>query len=75
MDLYEVVMKLVGPVEAVGETRHDAHALANLKELTNLTGLLLWKIGKAAETANRDEFSMQKIGKHAEDFLKEVRES
>ena len=33
MTLYETVMKLVGPVEAVGETNQDQRALENLKEL------------------------------------------
>ena len=74
MTLFETVMKLVGPVEAIGETNQDGRALENLKELTSLTHLLLWKIGKAAETADRDEASMKTIGVHAREFLKSVKD-
>ena len=32
MELYEIVMKLVGPVQPVGETRADEQRLANMKK-------------------------------------------
>lgn len=75
MTLYETVMKLVGPVEAVGETGQDERALENLKELTELVDLLLWKIANTAGTADRPEASMKAIGNHARDFLKVVKEA
>lgn len=73
MDLHDVVMKLVGPVRAVGETRADDLRLANLKVLTALVNLLLREIETAAGDADRQEASMKAIGKHAKDFLSAVR--
>ena len=32
MELYEIVMKLVGPVQPVGETRADEQRPANMKK-------------------------------------------
>jgi len=36
MELYEIVMKLVGPVQPVGETRADKQRPASMKKLTEL---------------------------------------
>ena len=36
MELYEIVMKLVGPVQPVGETRADEQRLTSMKKLTEL---------------------------------------
>lgn len=74
MELYDVVLKLVGPVEAVGETNEDARRLANLKELTALVDRLLYKISDASIAVGRQEASMKAIGMHARKFLQEVRE-
>lgn len=75
MDLYDVVTKLVGPVDAVGETNEDARRLANLKELTTLVDRLLYEIVHAATASTRQEASMKAIGMHAKNFLRDVREA
>lgn len=75
MNLCDIVMKLVGPIEAVGETNEDARRLANLEELTGLVDGLLAKIAGAARAHTRHEASMQAIGMHAAKYLHEVRES
>lgn len=74
MELHDVVLKLVGPVEAVGETHEDTQRLANLKVLTALVDRLLCEIAAASTDANRVEASMKAIGQHAQNFLREVRE-
>lgn len=71
--LYEVVMKLVGPIRAVGDSRIDAERLVNLKNLTGLVEKLLSEIQGASTTADRPEHSMKVIGMHAQDFIKEIR--
>lgn len=73
MELDEVVMKLIGPVEAVGEHHEDTKRLANMKALTLLADRLIWKISAAASDADREEDSMRAIGTHAKDFLRELR--
>ncbi len=44
MDIYEVVMKLAGQVEPVGETHTDDKRYENLQQLTALTEQLLTDI-------------------------------
>lgn len=75
MELDEVVLKLVGPVEAVGETTEDKQRLENLKVLTELVGRLLYRISEASIAANRAEASMKAIGLYALKFLRDVRET
>lgn len=71
--LHEVVMKLVGPIRAVGKSEVDAERLENLKVLTGLVEKLLTEIQGAATTANREEASMKAIGRHAQNFVAEMR--
>jgi hypothetical protein len=75
MEIYDVVMKLVGPVDPVGETNEDARRLENLKELTGLADNLLYRISQVAPAARREEASMKALGMHAKNFLLQVRES
>lgn len=74
MTLHEIVMRLVGPVCALGESNEDTRRLGNLTELTTLVDTLLGEISIASRTADRPEHSMMAIGQHARKFLNEVRE-
>ncbi len=74
MEISDVVMRLTGPVCPVGETNEDAQRLANLKQLTETVDALLFQISTIAAFANRPEDSMRRIGVHARDFLRSVRE-
>lgn len=73
MELSEIVKKLVGPIQPVGETTEDCIRLLNIKELTDLVDTILGDISSVANNADRQEASMQTIGKHARDFLSDVR--
>lgn len=73
MELYDIVMKLVGPVDPVGETRADEQRLENLKKLTALTDALLCEIYSVAHNADRNESSMKAIGVRARNFMEAVR--
>lgn len=75
MELDEMVMKLVGPVAAVGETNEDTKRLENLEILVSLVDRLLYKIEDASKDAGRTEASMKAIGVRARAFLRAVRES
>jgi hypothetical protein len=55
MELHDVVLKLVGPVKAVGETHEDNKRLANIKALTELVDRLLYTISDASVDACRHE--------------------
>ena len=73
MELDEIVMKLVGPVQPVGESGTDGQRLKSIFELTNLVDRLLGELSMAAQCADRHECSMRMIGEHARDFLAEVK--
>lgn len=72
MDLYEVVMKLVGPVQPVGETRADDERFENLKTLTGLVDMLLFEIDRIAAFRTDHQFSVKRAGKHCADFIDQV---
>jgi hypothetical protein len=74
MDMYEIVMRLIGPVQPIGEHYSDQKRLANMKVLTELVDRLLFEIARAEPFADRTEASMKAIGTHAHDFLCELRE-
>lgn len=73
-DAEDVVMKLIGPVKAVGETNADTSRLVNLNNLTVLVDRLIAVIEDAAEDASRPEASMKKIGQRAREYLDELRD-
>lgn len=75
MELHEVVMKLVGPVMPVGETREDERRLENMKALTELADRLLLEIDVVSHSADRVEASMKAIGVHARDFMMAVKDA
>jgi hypothetical protein len=73
MELHEIVMKLIGPVQPAGDSRLDESRLANMKTLTSLVEELLAEIEFAVPMANREEASMKKIGLCAREFLDSVK--
>ena len=72
MTLFEIVMKLNGPVQAIGEHNSDTKRLENLKALQGLVVDLMEQIEEAAKDADRQEASMKAIGEHARRFLFEA---
>lgn len=75
LTVHDIVQKLIGPVEAIGEHNSDQKRLENLKALSSLAAALLCQISKASKTADRQEASMRAIGQFARAFLIEVKES
>lgn len=75
MELHEIVMKLVGPVMPVGETREDERRLENIKTLTELADRLLFEIDAVSHNADRAEASMRAIGVHAREFITAVKDA
>lgn len=74
MEVSDIVMKLIGPVTAVGDTRVDEIRLENLKVLIGVAEILIGEIAGAAQVANRPEDSMRRIGKCATEFLDDTQE-
>jgi hypothetical protein len=72
MELYGVVIKLVGPVMPIGETREDEKRLENLKVLCDLIDKLLTDIDDVAQYSSREEYSMKTAGIYASKFIDRI---
>ena len=71
--LKEVVMKLVGEIDPIGETNQDSLRFDNLKEMIEMVDQLLGSIDYVSElNKDRDEASMKKAGEYAHKFLLEI---
>ena len=75
LDVRDVVLKLTGPIQPVGESNTDAFRLENIKQLTELIDDLITDVALQIHNADRPEASMRAIGKHAREFLRELRDS
>lgn len=67
--VYDVVGKLIGRVEPVGETINDETVLGNVQELSELTTRLVEKLVDVSLYINRPEKSMRDVGEQAYDAL------
>lgn len=73
MEMYDVVMKLVGPTRPVGETYEDARRFENLAVLTRLVDRLMTEIHEiATENTKRQEYSMKRAGEFCGKFLDNI---
>ena len=70
IDIYEVVKKLIGPIDPVGKSESDAARLENIKQLTRLVDMLVSDIDYVANhNKDRVEASMKAIGVFADKFM------
>ena len=70
MELYDVVMKLTGPVMPVGDSRQDEERLKNLVELCDLVDRLHTEIDEVASMRGWDHMaSVKKAKDYAGSFL------
>ena len=67
--LHDIVMKLIGPVDPIGETNADQNRLANLKALCELVDRLVYTIDAVVPNKTRPEASMKQAGEYADKFL------
>ncbi len=72
MNLPEIVKKLTGPIQPVGESNADHTRIENLDKVIELTESLLNDLIKASTNANRYEASMKSIGVRARTALREM---
>lgn len=71
----EIVRDLIGPINAVDETRADEIRLKNLEELIEVVDRLMFDISQAAHSRNNYQSSVKQIGQKAYNFLKESSEA
>jgi len=73
MEINEIVIKLVGEIEPVGETDTDARRLGNLKVLTGVVDSLLYEIHRVSRRGGC-EYSVQEAAKMAQGFFRHINE-
>jgi len=73
MELYEVVKKLVGEIDPIGETNEDDRRFENLKEMTELVDKLLSDIDDVG-MLNKDshEHSVKRASNFAIKFFNKI---
>lgn len=70
MELKEIVLKLTGEIQPVGETTTDNKRFENLKVLCELVNELVSEIDNVSfYNKDRCEYSMNRSGKYANEFL------
>jgi len=72
---YDVVKKLTGPIEPVGETHTDGHRYENLRGTIELIELLLVDITEVAHSMSRAGLRAARFLRKTEGELKEHNES
>ncbi len=73
MELHEIVMRLTGETEPIGETRADNERFRNLQTLTELIIDLLDEVNTLAKRCKGShEYSVNRAGIHAQEFIKDI---
>jgi hypothetical protein len=75
MDMHEVVEKLTGKIEPIGESNTDEERFENLKILCNLVENLLIDIDQVRRFSICSEFSRKRAGEYVTKWLKNLREN
>ena len=70
MDYTEIVKKLIGYIDPVGETNIDDKRFENLKAMCELVNNLVTEIDEVSfYNKNKDEYSRKRAGEYANNFL------
>ena len=72
MDIYDIVTKLVGPINPVGESYEDDRRLKNLEEMITLVDKLVFDIDRVSVERERVEYSRKRAGVAAYRFLHDL---
>lgn len=71
MSITEIFDKLCGKIMPVGETNEDNKRYENIQNYYEALSFIISALRNASEYKDRQEYSMQKIGKECYDILKE----
>ena len=69
MNEYDVVRKLIGPIEPVGDTDVDERRLSHLRSQIVLVNTLLEEIREVSENKSSNMASIKKAGYEANSYL------
>lgn len=72
MKIYDVVIKLIGPINPIGKSTEDDRRYENLKVMTELVDKLIGDIDRVIPCKNRVEYSMKRAGEFADKFFDQL---
>jgi hypothetical protein len=72
--LYQLICKLVGPIDPVGETNADEKRYQNLNLFLEVLDTMLGDAEYVSRYKNRQEYSIKRAGERADNFLRSTRE-
>ena len=72
MDYKEIVLRLIGEIEPIGEAAEDEKRYENLKNMCALVDGLIFEIYKVSKNADRYEASIRRAGECARMFLNDL---
>jgi hypothetical protein len=75
IDVYAVVLKLIGPIEPIGCHSTDMDRKHNLERMTSLVDLLMQDIVYVSRDKGRHEDSVKQLGVMSYKFIKDMKES
>ena len=75
MEIIDVVKKLTGKIQPVGDSNEDAKRFENLLQTCCLIDQLLTEIHRISILKSDCRGSMKKAGKYADEFLKDIKDS
>ena len=71
MSVEEILEKLLGKIKPVGETNEDNNRYENIENYKKACNFIFSRLEEASLYADRKEYSMQKIGKECNEFLRD----
>ena len=71
IDLGEIVDRIIGEINPIGETNTDDARYENLEAYIDVCEHMIRKIYTVSQNANRQEFSIKRAGKCAKEYLAE----
>lgn len=74
IDVYEVVIKLIGEIKPIGESFEDERRFKQLEIMCDLVDRLLFQISDVIPDKERHECSMKRAGEYADNFFDAIRE-
>jgi len=73
MELIDVVKKLIGQTQPIGETNTDDIRFEHLIELCKLTYELISELESLRQYKTSHEFSVKRVGQFADNYLKRLK--
>lgn len=73
-EVADIVFKIVGEIEPVGETHTDDSRFNHLQTLLNTLDILIDEVTFLLPCENRYEYSMQRAGKEVRHWIKDKRQ-